>query len=105
MKEYLESKEMEVVDMWMEIFDDEYILKAYAKDIEASTAERVEKKTARDTAKKLIKKGKMSLEEIAECVSSLSLDELRQLKADIKFIVIGKVITYNLSVRVEIFYV
>ena len=69
--------------MWMEIFDDEYILKAYAKDIEASTAERVEKKTARDTAKKLIKKGKMSLEEIAECVSSLSLDELRQLKADI----------------------
>ena len=59
MKEYLESKEMEVVDMWMEIFDDEYILNAYAKDIEDSTAERVARETtervARDTEKKPLK--------------------------------------------------
>ncbi len=85
LKEYLESKEMEVVDMWMEIFDDEYILKAYAKDIEASTAERVardtEKKTARDTAKRMIKKGKMTLEEIADYVPSLSFEELKNLEA------------------------
>lgn len=71
--------------MWMEIFDDEYILKAYAKDIEASTAERVardtEKKTARDTAKRMIKKGKMTLEEIADYVPSLSFEELKNLEA------------------------
>ena len=34
LKEYLESKEQEVVDIMMTLFDDEQILKAYAKDIE-----------------------------------------------------------------------
>ena len=35
--------------------------------------------TARKTAEKLIKKGKMTLEEIAECVPLLSLDELKKM--------------------------
>ena len=39
--------------------------------------------TARKTAEKLIKKGKMTLEEIAECVPLLSLDELKEMAADI----------------------
>ena len=32
--EYLESREQKVVDIMMTLFDDEQILKAYAKDIE-----------------------------------------------------------------------
>lgn len=79
LKEYLESKEQEVVDIMMTLFDDEQILKAYAKDIEDSTAKETEKKTA----ERLIKKGKMSLDEIAECVPALSLDELKQLEAEV----------------------
>ena len=71
LKEYLESREQEVVDMMMTLFDDEQILKAYTKDI------------ARETAIKMIKKGKMSLEEIAEYVSSLSIDELKELEAEV----------------------
>ena len=71
LKEYLESREQEVVDMIMTLFDDEQILKAYTKDI------------ARETAIKMIKKGKMSLEEIAEYVSSLSIDELKELEAEV----------------------
>ena len=68
--------------MWSEIFDEEYILKAYAKDIEDSTVARdTEKKTARDTAKRMIKKGKMTLEEIADYVPSLSFEELKNLEA------------------------
>ena len=39
--------------------------------------------TARKTAEKLIKKGKMTLEEIAECVPLLSLEELKEMAADI----------------------
>ena len=65
--------------MMMTLFDDEQILKAYAKDIEEST----ERNTERKTAIQLIKKGKMSLEEIAECVPSLSMDELKELKVEI----------------------
>ena len=65
--------------MMMTLFDDEQILKAYAKDIEDST----ERKTERRTAIQLIKKGKMSLEEIAECVPSLSMEELKELKEEV----------------------
>ena len=34
LKEYLENKEQEVIDIIMTLFDDEQILKAYTKDIE-----------------------------------------------------------------------
>ncbi|MBO5032105.1 MAG: hypothetical protein J6D08_09505 [Lachnospiraceae bacterium] len=79
LKEYLENKEQEVVDIMMTLFDDEQILRAYAKDIEDSK----EKETERKTAERLIKKGKMSLDEIADCVPSLSLDELKKLEAEL----------------------
>ncbi len=79
LKEYLENKEQKVVDMMMTLFDDEQILKAYTKDIENNAV----RKTERKTAIQLIRKGKMSLEEIAECVPSLSMDELRELKAEV----------------------
>ena len=38
---------------------------------------------ARETARRMIKKGKMSLEEIADYVPALSLDELKQLETEI----------------------
>ena len=75
LKEYLENKEQEVVDMMMTLFDDEQILKAYAKDIKNDVA--------RETAIQMIKKGKLSLEEIAEYVPSLSMDELKELKEEV----------------------
>ena len=79
LKEYFESKESEVISM-MTLFDDEQILKAYVNDIKKETT----KKIARETAERLIKKGKMSLEEIADCVPQLSLEELKQLESQKK---------------------
>ncbi len=75
LKEYLESKEQEVVDIMMALFDDEQVLKAYAEDIKNSEA--------RETAERMIKKGKMSLEEIVDYVPSLSLEELKELEAEV----------------------
>ncbi len=95
LKEYLETREQEVVDIMMTLFDDEQILKAYVKDIEDNTARKTAEETARKTAKetarktatetaeRMIKKGKMPLEEIADYVPSLSFDELKELKAKI----------------------
>lgn len=34
-------------------------------------------------AERMIKKGKMTLEEIADCVSLLSFDELKELEAEV----------------------
>lgn len=75
LKEYLESKEQEVVDIMMTLFDDEQILEAYAEDIKNSEA--------RKTAEKLIRKGRMSLDEIAECIPALTFDELKKLEAEV----------------------
>lgn len=83
LKEYLEDKEQEVVDIMMTLFDDEQILEAYAKDIDDSVTHREAKKTA----EKLIRKGKMSLDEIAECVPSLSFDELKELEVEVMQVV------------------
>ena len=57
----------------MTLFDDEQVLEAYAEDIKNSEA--------RETAERMIRKGKMSLEEIADYVPSLSLDVLKEIEA------------------------
>ncbi len=75
LKEYLENREKEVVDIMMTLFDDEQILKAYTEDIKANTA--------RETAEKMIKIGKLTLDEISLCVPALSLDELKEIEAEV----------------------
>jgi len=56
----------------MSLFDEEKIMGNYGK------SERHEE--AWETAERLIKKGKMSLEDIAECVPTLSFDELVEIE-------------------------
>ena len=79
LREYLENKEQEVVDIMMTLFDDEQILKAYAKDIERET----EKSTARETAERMIMDGKLSLEKIACYIPSLTMEELKEIEAEV----------------------
>ncbi len=79
LKEYLESKEQEVVDIMMTLFDDEQIMRAYAKDIEDNK----EKETERKTAERMIKDREMSLEKIARYVPTLTMEELKKLEAEI----------------------
>lgn len=61
--------------MMVTLFDDEQILKAYTKDIEDNMERKI--------AIKMIKKGKLSLEEIAEYVPSLSMEELKELEVEV----------------------
>ena len=75
LKQYLSSREVEVVTIMMSLFDDEQIMKSFIKS-ERHDAERA-------MAEQLIRKGKMTLEEIADCVSALSFDELKELEAEI----------------------
>ena len=75
LKQYLSSKEVEVVTIMMSLFDDEQIMKSFIKS-ERHDAERA-------MAEQLIRKGKMTLEEIADCVSALSFDELKEIEAEI----------------------
>ncbi len=51
------------------------------EDMRNEAAREAELKSTRETAERMIKKGKMTLEEIAECVPLLSLDELKEIEA------------------------
>ena len=75
LREYLLDREKEVVTIMMSLFDEEQIMKSFIK------SERHDE--ARETAERLIKKGKMSLDEIAECIPTLSFDELKELDAEV----------------------
>lgn len=59
----------------MSLFDEEEIIKSFLR------SERHDE--ARETAERLIRKGKMSLDEIAECVPTLSFEELKELEAEV----------------------
>ena len=59
--------------------EDSDVTEAYAKDIDDNATHR----EARETAERMIKMGKFSFEDIALCVPSIPLDELKKLKADI----------------------
>ncbi len=75
LKEYLISREVEVVTIMMSLFDDEQIMKSFIKSEKHDTEKAM--------AEQLIRKGKMTLEEIADCVSSLSFDELKEIEAEV----------------------
>ncbi len=61
--------------MMMSLFNEEEIMKSFIRN------ERHDE--ARETSERMIKMGKLSLDEIALCVPSLSLDELKELEAEV----------------------
>jgi len=79
LKEYLFSREKEVVTIMMSLFDNEQIMRTYLKDAANTAAYEAD----RATAERMIKMGKLSLEEIALCVPSVSFDELKEIEAGI----------------------
>ncbi len=75
LSEYLAKREKEVVTIMMSLFDEEQIMKTFLK------SERLD--ADRATAERMIKDRELSLEKIAYYVPSLSMDELRELEAEI----------------------
>ncbi len=75
LKEYLESKEQEVVDIMMTLFDDEQVLEAYAEDIKNSEA--------RENARIMLKNGRITVDEIPRFFPKLTLEDAKELEAEI----------------------
>ncbi len=53
------------------------------EDMRNEAAQKAELKSARETARRMIKDGELSLEKIARYVPSLSMDELKELEAEV----------------------
>ena len=75
LREYFLDREKEVVTIMMSLFDEEQIMKSFIKSGRHDEA--------RETAERMITKGKMTLEEIADYVPSLSFNELKELESEI----------------------
>jgi hypothetical protein len=79
LREYLESREKEAISIMGILFSDEEIMDIYVYNKVKEAKEEADLKTA----ERMIKKGKMSLEEIAEYVPSLSMQELQKIEAEV----------------------
>ena len=53
------------------------------EDMRNEAAKEAALNNARETARRMIMKGKMSLEDIADCVPMLSFDELKEIEAEV----------------------
>ena len=84
LKDYLESREQEVVNIMMTLFDEEYILKTYIEQEKRDAAEKAAEEAAkqatqkvkRETAQKLYQKG-TSVADIADAMS-VTEEEIKQ---------------------------
>jgi hypothetical protein len=83
LREYLESREKEVVTIMMSLFDEEQIMDVFIKDRTREATKIATKKADMETAKRLIQKGKMTLDDISDCVPGLSMQELEQIEAEV----------------------
>ncbi len=75
LKQYLSSKEVEVVTIMMSLFDDEQIMKTYTKDIK--------RETLMQNAKHMLKMGKLTVEEIPVCYPDLTMDDAKEIEEEL----------------------
>lgn len=72
LREFLESREKEVVSIMMTLFDEERIMRTHIVS--------EKKETARKAAENMLKTGKMSAEEIAGYFTELSVEDVREIE-------------------------
>jgi hypothetical protein len=89
LREYLESKEKEVITIMMDLFNKEQIMKMYTEGIKREAAEEAEEKAkekaakaAEETARRMFGIG-MSVDDVAKCLPALSSEALRKIEAEV----------------------
>ncbi len=75
LKQYLSSKEVEVVTIMMSLFDDEQIMRTYEKDIKRETL--IEKSIL------MLKKGKINIDEVSEYFPELQESDIKEIESEV----------------------
>ncbi|MCM1499525.1 MAG: hypothetical protein NC124_13745, partial [Clostridium sp.] len=74
------DREKEVVSIMMSLYDEEEVMRSYIKSERYEAAQEAERNKAKKTAIRMIKAGKMSLEDIAD-YTELPLDIIKELES------------------------
>lgn len=80
LKDYLASRKKEVITMMMDLYDQDRILEIHIASEKKIAAEEAAKKAEDATILRMLKKGKFSVQEIAECLA-VSTDRVREIEA------------------------
>ncbi len=80
LKEYLASRKKEVITMMMNLYDQDRILEIHIASEKKIAADEAAKKAEDATIQRMLKKGKFSIQEIAECLA-VSTDRVREIEA------------------------
>ena len=83
LREYLLDREKEVVSIMMSLFDEEEVIRSYIKSERYEAAQEAEQKTTKDNARRLLKLGKIKVNEILECFPDLSENDVRELETEV----------------------
>ncbi len=75
LKQYLSSKEVEVVTIMMSLFDDEQIMRTYEKDIK--------RETLMEKAMLMLKKGKINIDEVSEYFPELLESDIKEIESEV----------------------
>ncbi len=75
LREYLAQREKEVVTIMMSLFDEEQIMKSFIKSERADEA--------RENARIMLKNGRISVEEIPSFFPKLTLEDAKEIEAEI----------------------
>ncbi len=79
LKKYLEAREKKVITIMMALFDEEQVMRNYVARKEKEAVERA----TEETAIKMLRSGKFSVEEVAEYITMLFIDDLREIEKEL----------------------
>ena len=82
LKEYLESKEKEVVGIMMALFDQEEVFNTYVKSEVREAERRTEKRARKEMAINFLKAGKCSINDIREIVPQLDEKDIMEIERE-----------------------
>lgn len=87
LKEYLEEREKEVENIMLAMYDEKEILLEYIESERYEAAEEAAKEakweSAKDTVIQMLKRGKLSVEEIVQYVPSLSVEDVEKIQQEL----------------------
>ena len=76
LREFLASREKEVISIMMALFDEEKIMRTHI----ASEKKAASKETERKAAEQMLRLGKLSAEEIAGCFTEPSVEDIQEIE-------------------------
>ena len=79
LKEYLESREQEVVTIMMSLFNEEQIMKSYIK----SERYEAEQESLKNAALTMIRLGKITVQDIESCFPTLSKEIVEEIEQEV----------------------